>query len=94
MSTKHIPERTCIGCKCKKAKAELLRFVYQPWHEEIIFDPQKRLPGRGAYLCRDEKCLLRASKQRGLDRAYRVKVAKHIYQQLANVFREIIQNER
>ena len=58
MRGKHIPERSCVGCRAKRPKGELLRVV--PWAAsagvELKIDEKQRLPGRGAYVCRDASC--------------------------------------
>ncbi len=46
----HIPERTCIACRTKAPKWELIRFVVK--EGEIILDERAVMPGRGAYLCK------------------------------------------
>ncbi len=52
---KHIPERTCIMCRKKIPKKDLIRFCFK--NGEIILDESKKEMGRGAYLC--EECFLR-----------------------------------
>lgn len=47
----HVPERTCILCRKKMFKGELIRFVFRGG--KILVDPEQKLGGRGAYLCRD-----------------------------------------
>ena len=47
---RHIPLRSCIACREKTAKRELLRVVAKPGGG-ITFDASGRLSGRGAYLC-------------------------------------------
>jgi predicted RNA-binding protein YlxR (DUF448 family) len=47
----HIPERTCAFCKKKAPKFELFRFVNKGG--ALVFDPEKKLQGRGAYLCKE-----------------------------------------
>ncbi|MFS8640208.1 MAG: YlxR family protein, partial [Symbiobacteriaceae bacterium] len=53
---KHVPQRTCIGCRAVRPKRELLRIVRTP-EGEILFDPSGRRAGRGAYLCPSASCL-------------------------------------
>ncbi|MFN2144827.1 MAG: YlxR family protein [Anaerolineales bacterium] len=57
---KHIPQRTCIGCRQVQAKRSLIRVVRSP--EGVRIDPDGKLAGRGAYL-HD----LRTCWQKGLD---------------------------
>ncbi len=53
---KHIPIRTCIGCRKKGKKGEMIWFAYAP--EGVIrVDGRKPHEGRGFYLCPDLQCL-------------------------------------
>jgi predicted RNA-binding protein YlxR (DUF448 family) len=52
--TKHIPQRTCVGCRKVIAKRELMRIVHTP--EGVIFDPTGKLSGRGVYLHNMRSC--------------------------------------
>jgi len=51
-----IPVRTCIGCKCKKPKKEMIRIIRTP-DGQIEIDETGKKSGRGAYICGDLKCL-------------------------------------
>lgn len=57
---KHIPQRTCIGCRQVQAKRSLIRVVRSP--EGVRIDPDGKLAGRGAYLHDLHTCW-----QKGLD---------------------------
>ena len=46
----HIPRRTCVICRCKRPKNELLRLVKMP-EGNVELDRSGRLNGRGAYIC-------------------------------------------
>ena len=63
-----IPQRTCIGCKCKKPKKEMIRIVRTP-DGKIIIDETGKKSGRGAYLCGDVKCLDIAFKGNSLSKS-------------------------
>ncbi|MGE5137218.1 MAG: YlxR family protein [Gemmatimonadota bacterium] len=65
-----IAVRTCIGCRVRAAKSDLLRLVVSG--DEIVPDPRARLPGRGAYLHPSRTCLEQAQRRRVLPRALRV----------------------
>ena len=52
---KHIPLRTCIVCRQKRPKREMIRVVCSP-QGDIQVDPRGKLPGRGAYLCPTVRC--------------------------------------
>jgi hypothetical protein len=45
---KHIPQRTCVGCRTVLAKRQLVRIVRSP--DGVLVDPTGKLAGRGAYL--------------------------------------------
>ena len=79
---KKIPMRQCTGCREMKPKRELVRVVRSP-EGVISLDFKGKLPGRGAYVCRDAACLKRAVKSRALERAFGVPVPEEIYLQLA-----------
>ncbi|MET9086542.1 YlxR family protein [Streptomyces sp. NPDC004237] len=64
------PERTCVGCRQRAAKTELLRIVVV--EDECVPDPRGTLPGRGAYVHPAQVCLDQAVRRRALPRAFRV----------------------
>lgn len=45
---RHVPQRTCVGCRETLAKRALIRVVRSP--EGVCVDRSGKLPGRGAYL--------------------------------------------
>jgi predicted RNA-binding protein YlxR (DUF448 family) len=51
---KHIPQRTCVGCRETLAKRSLIRLVRSG--EGVVIDPSGKLPGRGAYLHNVRSC--------------------------------------
>lgn len=51
---KHVPQRTCVGCRQTLAKRSLIRIVRTP--EGLRVDPTGKLPGRGAYLHDQRAC--------------------------------------
>lgn len=52
---KHIPQRTCVGCRRTSAKREFVRLVRTP-EGRIEVDPSGKKAGRGAYLCPSATC--------------------------------------
>lgn len=64
------PERSCVGCRIKRPKRELLRIV-RTGDRRIEVDPEGKAPGRGAYVCRDRGCVARAFRKEALGRALR-----------------------
>jgi len=55
--SKHIPRRTCVGCREVLPKRSLVRIVNGP--EGVRVDPTGKAHGRGAYLHDQRKCWLR-----------------------------------
>lgn len=51
---KHIPQRTCVGCREVLSKRSLIRIVRTP--EGVKVDPSGKLIGRGAYLHDRKTC--------------------------------------
>ena len=84
MDNKRKPMRTCIACRKKKYKYELIRLVQDG--DVIVPDRKKELPGRGAYMCDDVSCLKKLIKTRALDRAYRKHFSEEAYKGLEAFF--------
>ena len=53
----HVPERTCISCRTRRPKHELVRLVRTTDGLRI-----GEAGGRGFYLCRNVDCLVKATK--------------------------------
>ncbi|MEU8531356.1 YlxR family protein [Streptomyces sp. NPDC048629] len=64
------PERTCVGCRERAAKSDLLRIV--AIEGVCVPDHRGTLPGRGAYLHPASVCLDLAVRRRALPRAFKV----------------------
>ncbi|GAB3668369.1 YlxR family protein [Nocardioides korecus] len=71
------PVRTCIGCRQRAAKRELLRLVAgtdadgQAGSWSVVPDPSSTAPGRGAHLHPTSACLALAERRRAFARALR-----------------------
>lgn len=81
---KKIPQRTCVGCKEKKEKRELIRVVHNK-ENEIHLDRTGKMQGRGAYLCDKKECLEKAIKSKALERALETSISEEIYKELRSV---------
>lgn len=57
---KHVPQRTCVGCRQTLAKRGMIRIVRTP--EGLRVDPTGKVPGRGAYLHDRRACWERGLK--------------------------------
>ena len=81
MKKRKIPLRKCTGCQEMKNKKELIRIVRNN-EGEISLDYTGKKPGRGAYICPNEECLLKAQKIKGLERSFKINVPNEIYETL------------
>lgn len=78
---KKVPQRICVGCQQIKEKKELIRIVRTP-DQMVKLDPTGKLSGRGAYLCRDTKCLEAALAGKRLQRALRLELPQDVVENL------------
>lgn len=58
---KHIPERTCVFCRKKFAKKDIIRYVFSRKNEEqygetLEVDIAQTKQGRGYYVCSSQEC--------------------------------------
>jgi predicted RNA-binding protein YlxR (DUF448 family) len=65
-----VPVRTCVGCRERAPIDALWRVVARDG--TVVPDPGRRLPGRGAHLHPDPRCLDLAERRRAFPRALRV----------------------
>lgn len=63
------PVRSCIGCGSRRLQVELTRLAVGS-EGRVVVDKQRRLPGRGAWLC-GVGCLAAAVKRKAFGRAFR-----------------------
>ena len=68
--TGHVPIRTCVSCRSKKTKMDLLRLVINK-DNRIVIDKKKNANGRGIYLCDDTSCMDKFLKNRGHGRFFK-----------------------
>ncbi len=76
--------RTCVGCREKKNKKELVRIVNSK-EQGIIVDINQREQGRGTYICKNEECLKKAIKNKGLSRTLKVNVSDEKFNEIRGV---------
>ncbi|MFN8399745.1 MAG: YlxR family protein [Anaerolineales bacterium] len=69
---KHVPQRTCVGCREILSKRQLLRIVRTA--EGVRVDPTGKLAGRGAYLHDKRSCWVRGLKG-GLAHALKTEIS-------------------
>jgi uncharacterized protein len=69
-----VPERTCVGCRQRATKSDLLRVVAIADGQSMAVrpDPRGTAPGRGAHLHPTAECLDLAERRRAFLRALRL----------------------
>ena len=60
VKVKHIPQRTCVGCRLVLPKRSLIRIVRTP--QGVMIDQTGKMAGRGAYLHNRRSCWERGLK--------------------------------
>lgn len=76
------PIRRCAFCRRTAPKSAFLRFVRLPDSNSVLYDPDHRLQGRGAYLCCNPECLKGAIRRRSLERGLKVAVPPALLEDL------------
>lgn len=71
---KHVPQRTCVGCRQVLAKRTLMRIVRTP--EGVRVDAGGKMAGRGAYLHNQRSCWERGLKG-ALAHALKIELTDH-----------------
>ena len=73
------PQRRCVACREMKIKSALMRVAANA-NGEVSVDISGRAPGRGAYICRNQDCLKKAHKTKGLERSLKRGIPSEIYE--------------
>ena len=79
--TKKIPLRKCTGCGESKPKKELIRVIRTP-EETVEIDRTGKKNGRGAYLCDNIECFLKAKKSHAIERSLEITFSEELYEVL------------
>ncbi len=70
---KHIPMRRCVGCGISKEQNKLKRVYLK---EELLrVDEERKVHGRGVYICPDDECLKKAFKKKAFERAFKRQIS-------------------
>ena len=81
---KKVPVRTCVACKAKKPKKELIRIVKND--NGIFVDRTGKVNGRGAYICDDISCLKKLIKAKPLARVFECEIKNEVYTEIEVAF--------
>ena len=89
MQAKKIPMRMCTGCGEVKPKKELGRVVKDP-DGNVSLDLTGKKAGRGAYVCKNPKCLALARKSKRIERSFSMKIPDEVYESME---KELVEGE-
>jgi uncharacterized protein len=87
---KHIPQRTCVGCRTVLAKRTMIRLVRRP--EGVYVDPTGKLAGRGAYLHNRRSCWENGLKG-PLEKALKISLTNDDIQRLQQFMQTLAEDE-
>lgn len=65
----HLPLRTCLVCRGKRPKKDMVRLVADPEAGAVVSDAKQVMKGRGAYACRE--CIPELRLNKRVQRAFR-----------------------
>jgi len=71
---RHIPMRTCTGCRQERPKREMVRVVRTP-EGKVLVDRTGRQNGRGAYMCPRYDCWSQALRRGSLAHTLKVELS-------------------
>lgn len=76
--------RTCLGCRVKKEKSELIRIVN---HKDlgVTVDLEQKIEGRGAYVCKEISCFDKIAKGNKLKVGLKANIDNKKYEELRGV---------
>lgn len=77
------PERTCIACRKKGDKSLFFKIVLSK-NGEIAIEKDKKLNGRGAYICKNEECVAKCVKNKALNRVFKTNIPQNFYEGIVN----------
>jgi predicted RNA-binding protein YlxR (DUF448 family) len=90
---KKIPMRTCVMCKAKKDKRDLLRIVRTP-DGKLEFDPTGKKNGRGVYLCTDDACVDNIKNRKKISSALDIEPSQEELQSVIDTIKAYLMNKK
>lgn len=78
---KKIPQRSCVICRQKRDKNQLIRIVKNK-ENEVSIDKTGKKEGRGAYICDSIECVEKAIKTKALEKMLEINIDNETYENL------------
>lgn len=82
-----IPMRQCLGCNAHRPKKELIRVVRTP-EGAIVLDLVGKKSGRGAYICPEKNCFVKARKSKRIENVLECRISEEIYDEMEKAISE------
>jgi len=91
MKQKHVPLRTCIACRTKSPKREMVRIV-KDGEGNVFIDAKGKVRGRGANLCANAECLDKALEKKIIASALRLEspLSEQLISDLKSQFNQVL----
>lgn len=86
----HVPMRTCIACRKRLPKRELVRFVLMK-DDRPVLDETGKMPGRGANLCPETECLEQAISKGAFERNWKTDIDPDLWDDMRGAFSELLE---
>ena len=83
-------KRRCISCRQTKDRKEMIKITRI--EDELIINPDSKKFGRSAYVCKNEECIKKMIKSKGIKRNLKFNndnVIKQIEDKILNSFNEL-----
>ncbi|PIU62142.1 MAG: DUF448 domain-containing protein [Armatimonadetes bacterium CG07_land_8_20_14_0_80_59_28] len=73
-ATAHRPKRSCVACRQRRDKGDLLR-IARTGESGFVVDSSGKMPGRGSYVCLNEKCIRGSLGRNLIQRSLKVRLS-------------------
>lgn len=88
MKPRHVPIRTCAGCRQERAKRDMVRIV-RALDGSVRVDPSGKQPGRGTYVCPRSECWRGALRTGSLARVLKTEIRESDAAELKRVAEQL-----
>lgn len=78
----YTPTRMCVACREHRKPQELIRISYNTELQRAEPDSDTKAMGRGAYICRDIKCIERAKKKHIIEKHLKCSPCDLLYSEM------------
>lgn len=85
---KHIPNRKCVACGESFPQKTMIKVTKSG--ESFFIDETMKKNGRGAYVCKNEKCINDACTKKQFNRSFKANVPDEIYKSLLEMRQKLV----